>query len=552
MRVLFCVMVCVAVFNCSAQESNSSDSAAFETATKAMRPDAIRAHMRFLSDAMLEGRAPGTRGYDIAARYVAAQLEALSLQPAGERGAWFQNVPMRKSVNIAQQSSLTLFKNGKELALKQSEDFAFLGDLSREQSEVEAPVVFVGYGVTAPQLKYDDYATVDVRGKIVAFLTNAPPRFPASLRGFYSDDVVKSKNAADHGAVGILQFMLPDDERQYSPEIRFTELSTGNLAWVDAKGQPGEAFPEIRGWAILSHHGVELLFENAPKKLSELYAAADASQPQAFPLAWSVRLHTASSHFPVVSANIIGKITGSDPVLRNEFVVYSAHLDHIGICPPVAGDNVCHGALDNASGVAALLEIARAYAALSRAPRRSILFLFATAEEIGDMEGSDYFAHHPTVPRERIVADINIDITPGMVFYGTNQLTAIGAEHSSLNENAGRATQRTGYELIGDARPEEDLFIRSDQYSFVKQGVPAVQVRNGGYPPEEVKKAFAGHYHTPLDNMEQPINYAAGAKAARMIFLLGYDVAQQERRPTWNSNDFFGTTFAPTNQQSKK
>jgi hypothetical protein len=149
------------------------------------------------------------------------------------------------------------------------------------------------------------------------------------------------------------------------------------------------------------------------------------------------------------------------------------------------------------------------------------------------------------VPRERIVADINIDITPGMVFYDTNQLTIIGAEHSSLNENAGRAAQRTGYELIGDARPKEDLFIRSDEYSFVKQGIPAVQVRNGGYPPEEVKKAFAGYYHTPLDNMEQPINYAAGAKAAGMIFLLGYDVAQQERRPTWNSNDFFGTTFAP-------
>ena len=354
-------------------------------------------------------------------------------------------------------------------------------------------------------MKYDDYATVNVRGKIVAFLTNAPPRFPASLRGFYSDEVIKSKNAADHGAVGILVFMLPDDEKRYSPEIRFTELSTGNLAWVDTKGQPSEAFPEIRAWAILNHHGVELLFESAPKTLTEVYAAADASQPQAFPLVWNMRLHTASSHSSVVSANIIGKITGSDPALRNEFVVYSAHLDHLGICPAVAGDNVCHGALDNASGVATLLEIARAYATLSRAPRRSVLFLFVTAEEIGDMEGSDYFAHCPTVPKQRIVADINIDIAPGMVFYGTNQLTAIGAEHSSLNENAGRAAQRTGYELIGDARPEEDLFIRSDQYSFVKQGIPAVEVRNGGYPPEEIKKSFAGHYHTPLDNMEQPI-----------------------------------------------
>jgi Zn-dependent M28 family amino/carboxypeptidase len=179
-------------------------------------------------------------------------------------------------------------------------------------------------------------------------------------------------------------------------------------------------------------------------------------------------------------------------------------------------------------------------------------FLFVTAEEIGDMEGSDYFAHYPTVPKNSIVADINIDVAPGLVFYGFNKLTSIGAEHSSLNENAGRAAQRNGYELIPDARPEEDLFIRSDQYSFVKQGIPAVQVRNGGYPPEEVKKAFEGHYHTPLDNMEQPINYDAGAKAARMIFLLGYDVAQQDRRPTWNSNDVFGTRFASANQLLEK
>jgi peptidase M28-like protein len=551
MRFLLFLPVCFAVFTCSAQQSAVSDSFAVETAAKAIRPNAIRAHMRFLSDSMLEGRAPGTRGYDIAAKYVAAQMEALSLQPAGERGTWFQNVPMRKSVNVAQDSSFTLSGNGKELKLKQTEDFAYLGDLSRTQSDVEAPVVFVGYGVTAPDLKYDDYAGVDVRGKIVAFLTNAPPRFPASLRGFYSDDVIKSKNAADHGAVGILEFMLPDDEKRYSPEIRFTELSTGNLAWVDAKSQPSEAFPEIRGWAILSRHGAELLFENAPKKLEEVYAAADASQPQAFPLAWNARLHTASSHSSLVSANIIGKITGSDAVLRNEFVVYTAHVDHLGTCPPVDGDNVCHGALDNASAVGTLLEIARAYAALPRAPRRSILFLFVTAEEIGDMESSDYFAHYPTVSKESIVADINIDVAPGMVFYGS-KLTAIGAEHSSLNRNAEKAAQRTGYELIADVRAEENLFIRSDHYSFVKQGIPAVQVRNGGYPSEEIKKSFAGHYHTPLDNMERPINYDAGAKAAGMIFLLGYDVAQQDQRPMWNSKDFFGRTFASAKQQEEK
>lgn len=236
---------------------------------------------------------------------------------------------------------------------------------------------------------------------------------------------------------------------------------------------------------------------------------------------------------------------GSDPGLREEFVVYTAHLDHLGICPPFAGDNVCHGAVDNASGVAAVLEIARAYAALPKAPRRSILFLLITAEEMGTtMEGSDYFAHNPTVPKKSLVADINIDVLPGLILFKGSKLTAIGAEHSSLGSNAARAAQWTRHELIPDIKPEQNLFVRSDQFSFLKVGIPVVNVRNGGGMADEAKKSFAGHYHTPLDNMEQALNYDAGGKAARMIFLLGYDVAQQDQRPSWNKGDFFGRKFS--------
>jgi hypothetical protein len=502
--------------------------------------------MRFLSDSLLEGRAPGTRGYDVAAKYVAAQLEALSLTPAGERGTWFQTVPMRKSINSGQHSSFTLSANGTEMALKDTKDYIFVADLSRTNSDIEAAVVFVGYGVTAPELNYDDYADVDVRGKIIAYLRNAPPRFSPSMRGFYSDGILKAKNAIAHGAIGILAFRDPDDEKRYPWEWDFPQIQMGNSAWMDPNGQPNDAVPEIRASAVLSRHEAELLFANAPKKLVEVFAAADASQPQAFPLVWTAKLHAESSHSSMVSANIAGKIMGSDPVLRNEFVVYTAHIDHLGNCPPVAGDNVCHGALDNASGVATLLEIARAYTGLRPAPRRSILFLFVTGEEIGtDMEGSGYFAHYPTILKESIVADINIDVAPGMVLFKGSKLAAIGAEHSSLSKNAERAAQRTGYELIPDVRPEENFFVRSDQYSFVLRGMPAVRVGNGGYIADEVKPLFKGHYHTPLDNMDQPLDYAAGARAAGMIFLLGYDVAQQDQRPKWNDNDFFGKRFSP-------
>ena len=195
------------------QELKPRDQAVADAASQIIRADAIRAHMRFLSDGLPEGREPGTRGYDIAAKYVAALLESFSLQPAGERGTWFQTVPIRKSINVAEKSSFELSREAKKLELKSPADFLILGDLTRTESDVEARVVFVGYGVTAPELNYDDYANVDVRGKIVMYLTNAPPRFSASMRGFYADDQGKIKNAAAHGAVGILVFLLPEDEK---------------------------------------------------------------------------------------------------------------------------------------------------------------------------------------------------------------------------------------------------------------------------------------------------------------------------------------------------
>ena len=239
-------------------------------------------------------------------------------------------------------------------------------------------------------------------------------------------------------------------------------------------------------------------------------------------------------------SNVIGKIQGSDPTLNGQYVVYTAHLDHLGICTPVEGskDKVCHGTLDNASGAATVLEIARAYEGLPRAPRRSVLFLFVTGEE-GYLEGSDYFAHYSTVPIKDIVADINIDITPGMR-YPCADLNAIGVEHSSLDGNVKAAAKLAGYKITPDAMPEENFFIRSDHYSFVRQGIPAVFFRNGADGAEVVKKWLQTRYHTPLDNMEQPIYYDAGVKAAEMIFLTGYDVAQQDRPPTWNKGDFFG------------
>ena len=298
-----------------------------------------------------------------------------------------------------------------------------------------------------------------------------------------------------------------------------------------------------------------MLFAGAPRSLEESFAAARSGQHQSFPLPWRVRIHTVSTHTTYQSPNIIGTLMGSDPVLRNQYVVYTAHVDHLGSCPPIDGDSVCHGSLDNASGVATLLEIARAYTSLKQPPRRSVLFVFVTGEEMG-LLGSDYFVHAPTVPLRQIVANINIDGAPGLLF-SMKDVVAMGAEHSSIDKAVLLASREVGYTLSPDPMPEEVGFIRSDQYSFVQQGVPALNLSDGvaavdpsvdGLALE--KKWLVTRYHTPLDNIDQPLDYESGAKAAGVNFLVGYELAQWDHSPQWNRGNFFGTRFGHRHAES--
>lgn len=537
----------------SAQELSPADQSAADAAIKVIRPEAIAAHMRFLSDSMLEGRAPDSPGYQIAARYVATELEGMGLRPGGLNGTWFQPVPLRKAVLDTSKSSLLLVANGpganhNEQQLVDAKDYVLIGDVTHAENHLEAPIIFVGFGVTAPEANYDDYAGIDVHGKIVLTFYGAPPRFSSTVRAYYSDDIVKTKNALAHGAIAMLTTMLPEDWKRWPWDWDVPQFRMGSTNWLDKAGTPHDAFP-FGGLAQFSETGAAVLFANGPKTLEEAFAAARSSKPQAFPLPRSARIRTVSTQTTYESPNIIGEVVGSDPALRDQYVVYTAHVDHLGICPPIDGDNVCHGALDNASGVATLLEIARAYASLKQPPRRSVLFVFVTGEEMG-LIGSDYFAHFPTVPLNKIVANVNIDGAPGMLF-SMKDAVAMGAEHSSINNVAESAARELGYALIPDPMPEENDFVRSDQYSFVLQGVPAVVMSDGitstdpkinGLTIE--KKWLVTRYHTPLDNMDQPLDYESGAKAAGLNFLVGYELAQRDQPPEWNKRDFFGTKFA--------
>lgn len=548
--------LCFVLFSLNLFAQDSSDRAAADLATKAIRPEQIRAHIRFLADSLLAGRAPGTPGYDIAARYVATELEGMGLHPTVS-GSWYQPVPFAKAVTDEAASSLTLTINGKEEKLIDARDYIlstwFVSPAARSgkaESDVTAPLIFVGFGVTAPDQKYDDYAGVDVHGKIVVWIAGAPSTFHSTERAYFNDEIVKEKNALARGAVGVLEISLPEDWKRYPWEWQVPQVQMGEMRWLDQRDVPHDVFPGLRGYALLSEQGAPKLFAGAPKTLNEVFATARASKPQAFPLATSAHIHTVAVQSVIESSNVITELRGSDPTLRDQYVVFTAHIDHLGICPAINGDNVCHGALDNASGVATLLEIARAYTTLPHPPRRSVLFVFVTGEEMG-LLGSDYFAHYPIVPLKSIVANVNMDGAPGE-YYAMKDIVPLGSEHSTLDDEVGAAAKILGYDVTADPMPEENNFIRSDQYSFVLQGVPAVDVTDGIHAKDSSidglalqKKWLVTRYHTPLDGMDQPMDFDEMAKGAVLNFLIGYRVAQHDAAPEWHKGDFFGTTFGP-------
>jgi hypothetical protein len=557
MKLRSATLVCLVLFSLPTFSQSPSEQVAADLATKVIQPAEIRAHIRFLADSLLEGRAPGTPGYDIAAHYVASELEGMGLRP-GVSGSWYQVVPFEKAVTDGAASSLTLTVNGKEQKLVDAKDYVLSAwfaspasrDASRAESDVIASMVFVGFGVTAPDQKYDDYAGIDAHGKIVVTIFGAPSAFPSTERAHYSDSIMKSKMAADHGAIGRIEIAPPEDWKRFPWDWIVPQIQSGDMRWLNKEGIPHNFFPELRGGAILSEQGAAKLFAGAPKTLEQVFATARAGKPQNFEMPGSAHIHTVAAESLVQSANIVAELQGSDAALRDQYVVYTAHVDHLGICPAVEGDNVCHGALDNASGTSALLEIARAYSRLPQPPRRSVLFVFVTGEELG-LLGSDYFAQHPTVPLKSIVANVNMDGAPGE-FYAMKDIVALGAEHSTLGDDVAAVSKALGYDVSPDPMPEENDFVRSDQYSFVLQGVPAVDIEDGVHAKDASidglalqKKWAVTRYHTPLDNMDQPMDFDEMAKGAVFNFLVGYRVAQHDSVPEWNKADFFGTTFGP-------
>ncbi len=319
------------------------------------------------------------------------------------------------------------------------------------------------------------------------------------------------------------------------------------MSWVNLSGEAANFFPELQGGAVLNVPPAHELFKRAPISFEQALDAADAGTPLSTPLGTEITLARKTDHESITSPNIIGILRGSDPELADEYVVFTAHLDHVGTGAPVNGDTIYNGMYDNAMGVALLIETARAFAAIPELPRRSILFIALTGEERG-LVGSDYYAHYPTVPSDSLVANVNLDMP--LMLYPLADVIAFGAEHSSLEQTIDEVVASEGFELAPDPIPEQVLFIRSDQYSFVKKGVPSVFLVPGFTSTDPAIDGGAlftahlkTHYHQPSDDLSRPIDWDSALRFARTNVRIGYAVAENADRPAWNEGDFFGDKF---------
>ncbi len=524
-------------------ESSLAD--ALDTITE----EKLSAHLTYLADDSLEGREAGQPGYGLAATYVTEQYAEMGLEPGGSDG-WYQQVPLATYLLDPDSPTMIVHRDGIDTALEYKEQFAMSGDQVRGEDLVRAEVVYVGFGVHAPNVGYSDYDGVDVEGKIVALFDNAPSTLPGDSRAHYSSRRVKAQEAVSRGAIGSIALRSKRSVESYPwDRVRQTAGKKPGMAWVDLSGAASGYFPEIQGSVYLSADAAAQMMAGTPMSFEGARAATESDTPASVPLGIEVTLARKTTHERIESPNVIGVVRGTDPELADEYVVFSAHLDHTGIGEPVEGgtDKINNGAYDNAMGIALMLEAARAIAAAP--PRRSVMFIGLTAEEKG-LLGSDYFAHYPTVPSASIVANVNLDMP--LFLFPVAELVGFGAEHSSLQAPMSAAAAAEGFVLVPDPMPEENFFVRSDQYSFVKKGIPSsyldVTLRSSDPNIDGealVKDHLKNHYHKPSDDLSRPVDWDSTVRFARANARIGLAIANDDDRPTWNEGDFFGEMFAP-------
>lgn len=505
--------------------------------------EAIKNHIAYLADNRMKGRLPGTPEFDLAGQYVEAEFKKLGLEPAGENGTYRQKVVIRTAKTVPDQNRIHYHSSTQHLDLEYGKDFTVQADFNVANNQIEAPLVFAGYGISAPKLNHDDYKGLDVKGKMVIVLSRVPEgKFGSTETAHLATNRAKVDMAYKQGAVGV--FVMPP------PTVGGPQGGSGSVRGVvlpsgKAEGRGVNPYPSVKVVGTLTWAGLGKILGKPGLSSRELAALLyNPSEPVVIP--GTARIQTGTVYEHLESFNVVGKIPGSDPVLKDEYVIHTAHLDHVGIGRPVNGDSIYNGAHDNASGVASLLEIAKTYQNLKKErPKRSVLIVMVTGEEMG-LLGSTYFANNPTVPKEKIVADVNTDMPT--ILAPLLGVVPLGAEHSTLMSTVQKAAGYLGLEVMQDHMPQEVRFVRSDQYSFVLQGIPALHIKYGLKTSDPnfnldglIKDFTQNNYHKPSDELNNSFNFEAGRTYVKLNFLISYLVATTAERPSWKPESIFAT-----------
>jgi Zn-dependent M28 family amino/carboxypeptidase len=540
-------------FACSVAFSTCNAQSQFKPIEKMLdtvQPDSIKSHITYLADDRLLGRKPGKPGYQMAVDYVIKKYKEIGLSPAGDGGSYLQKVVLRNA-RLNPQESFAKVSTDTGYYDLQSKDFFLFPSFEDRVAEFNAPLVFVGYGISAPEFGYDDYAGLDVKGKIVVITSGSPDKLVSTVKSHVSSNQTKMKTAIEKGAIGmIIKSGATAMLQNFGANIANTGIETA----LNPQGQMflptyfGGSGMGLKVTGMIHHNVFAKMTGKTEEELTAIFNSMKSGEPRSFLLKPTFQGKVTSTFSDIESFNVCGVIPGSDKKLKEEYVVHTAHLDHVGVGTPVEGDSIYNGAHDNASGVGCALEIARLYTKVKAKPKRSILFVMVTAEEMG-LLGSSFFAAFPTVPKEKIVANVNTDMPT--IVAPLLSVVPLGAVHSSLINHVKAAADYLKIDIEEDPEPEQNRFVRSDQYSFVTQGIPALHIKYGDKTTEpgvklsqKVKDWRAAYYHRPKDQLNgNMFDFNAGKTYVQLNFLISYGIAQANERPTWNEGDFFKKKF---------
>lgn len=502
----------------------------------------IRAHIKYLASDQLEGRGVGTRGEQLATDYLATQLQSEGVEPAGDNGSYFQNVPMVGVTTLPSATMTMVGKHGKT-PLTLGRDYVGTALSQQPQNDFDAQAIFVGHGIYAPEFGWDDYKGMDVSGKVLVFFTNEPPSddpnfFAGRALTYYGRWTYKFEEARRRGAVAALIIhTTPTAGYGWGVVAGSWDQENSQL-----KLKPGQTGLSFAGW--LTQEAGAKLVEATGKSIDQLLASANQKDFQPIDLGIRIAARVPVRLRQIESRNVIGRVVGADPQMKSQAVLFSAHWDHLGIGVPVRGDSIYNGALDNASGCAVILDIARIWAALPQKPKRSGLFLFTTAEEAG-LLGSEYYGEQPEIPAGETAADLNFDMLSP--FGPTRDISVTGAERTTLWSLIQQDAQRMQLTISPDPEPEQGHYYRSDHFSLARAGIPSFSISPGtnyiGKPANFGQTAFedfnANRYHQPSDEYHEDWDISGMEQLAQFGLTLGLDIADTPKLPTWQAGDEF-------------